>query len=127
MNKFALPNYSEMDRDVLIERILQLEEQGGVRFETHPRYGLTQYEQAMLGILVSRKEVVSKDQVYTLLYGMHDDPPEQKILDVWVCRLRQKLKPYDITIHTVWGRGWFIDPEDKQKVNAMRFPATEAA
>lgn len=122
MSSFTLPNYSEIGRDVLIERIIQIEQNEGLRFQTHPRFGMTAAEDALLGILASRKEVVTKEGAYTLMYGMADDPPMLKILDVMICKLRRKLRPHNITIHTVWGRGWYLDPEDRQKVHAMRLP-----
>jgi hypothetical protein len=32
-----------------------------------------------------------------------DDPFGGKILDVWICKMRKKLKPYGIEIKTRWG------------------------
>lgn len=61
------------------------------------------------------------------MYGMHDDPPVPKILDVWLCRLRRKLRAHDIEIQTIWGRGWYMEPEDRAKVELLRFKPAEIA
>lgn len=114
------PNYSSADRETLIERITQLENEAGMGFSTHPRYNLTGYENAILGVLLNAKAaVITKEYVFDALYGMDDDMPGQKILDVWICKLRKKLAPYDIAIQTAWGRGWYIEPEDRAKILAL--------
>jgi two-component system, cell cycle response regulator CtrA len=35
-----------------------------------------------------------------------DDPSEEKILDVWICKMRKKLKLYGIEIKTQGGECW---------------------
>lgn len=54
--------------------------------------------------------VVSKETLHSLLYDMRggDDDPMEKIIDVFICKLRKKLKPLGIVIETVWARGWRI-------------------
>lgn len=39
-----------------------------------------------------------------------------KMVDVMVCNLRKKLKPFGLTIQTLWGRGYFLDEQDRQRV-----------
>lgn len=121
MHTLQRPNYSLLDHDVLVERIIQLEDELGRDFEIHPRYNLTTSEMALLGAIYGTKGVCSKDHAYTVLYGMHDDPPEQKIMDVFVCKLRRKLRPHGVEIKTIWGRGWYLEEEDRAKVENMRF------
>jgi two-component system cell cycle response regulator CtrA len=41
------------------------------------------------------------------------DEPDIKIVDVFVCKMRRKLKPYRIIIQTDWGRGYFLPAESK--------------
>lgn len=38
------------------------------------------------------------------------DQPEIKIVDVYVCKIRKKLKPLGIDIQTIWGRGYRMLP-----------------
>lgn len=128
MHKFERPNYASISREDAIERIVQLEDVMGLGLaaEFHPRYNLSNVEAAFLGVLASSRGVCTKEHAYTLLYGMHDDPPGPKILDVWLCKLRKKLAGLDISIQTIWGRGWYLEDEDRAKVDLMRFRPTAA-
>ncbi len=83
------------------------------------RVPLTSTEYRMLELLSLRKGMtLSKEMFLNHLYGGMDEP-EQKIIDVFICKLRKKLanasggKDY---IETVWGRGY-----------VLRHPADEAA
>jgi two-component system cell cycle response regulator CtrA len=113
------PNYSSIGRETAIERIIQLEESYGARFETHPRYGLTQAEQMLLGLVAYSTGICTKEHAYTVMYGMHDDPPLQKILDVYISKIRRKLNPLDIHIETAWGRGWYMEADQREKALAL--------
>jgi two-component system, cell cycle response regulator CtrA len=75
---------------------------------------LTGKEYAILELLSLRKgTILTKEMFLDHLYGGTDEP-EIKIIDVFVCKLRQKLalatggRHY---IETVWGRGYVLrDP-----------------
>ena len=69
---------------------------------------LTTKEYGMLELLAMRQgHTITKEMFLNQLYGGMDEP-EQKIIDVFICKLRKKLaeasggKNY---IETVWGRG----------------------
>lgn len=72
---------------------------------------LTRSEYAILELLVLRKgTAITKEGFLNHLYGGIDDEPEIKIIDVFICKLRRKLRLAgcgDI-IRTVWGRGYFL-------------------
>ena len=72
---------------------------------------LTGREYQMLESLSLRKGMtMSKEMFLNHLYGGMDEP-EQKIIDVFICKLRKRLanasggKNY---IETVWGRGYVL-------------------
>lgn len=70
---------------------------------------LTKQEHAVLEALVDRGDnLVTKGQIMAALYhGM--DEPHEKIVDVFVCKLRKKLTPVSgelEVIETVWGQGY---------------------
>jgi two-component system, cell cycle response regulator CtrA len=84
---------------------------------------LTLKEYQMLELLCLRKgTTMSKEMFLNHLYSGVDEP-EQKIIDVFICKLRKKLanasggKDY---IETVWGRGYVLrEPtEDEAKISA---------
>lgn len=73
---------------------------------------LTKQESIVLGCLFKGDGgSVSKDHILCVLYNLSDDPPDDKIVDVWVCKMRAKVKPYGITVTTVWGRGYALDKD----------------
>lgn len=69
---------------------------------------LTRSEARVLGCLAAR-EVATKVQLLAALYEQRiDGGPEPKILDVFVCKLRRKLKPFGVEILTRWGTGYAL-------------------
>lgn len=70
---------------------------------------LTGKEYAMFELLSLRKGMtLSKEMFLNHLYGGMDEP-EQKIIDVFICKLRRKLKAVNgHPIETVWGRGYVL-------------------
>ncbi|TRD21838.1 response regulator transcription factor CtrA [Palleronia caenipelagi] len=79
---------------------------------------LTGKEYQILELLSLRKQTtLTKEMFLNHLYGGMDEP-ELKIIDVFICKLRKKLR--DATggenyIETVWGRGYVLrEPEKSQ-------------
>ena len=77
---------------------------------------LTGKEYGILELLSLRKgTTLTKEMFLNHLYGGMDEP-ELKIIDVFVCKLRHKLKAAtggDSYIETVWGRGYVLrDPSE---------------
>jgi two-component system cell cycle response regulator CtrA len=75
---------------------------------------LTAKEYGILDLLSLRKGATpTKEMFLNHLYGGMDEP-EVKIIDVFVCKLRQKLSAAtggENHIETVWGRGYVLrDP-----------------
>ena len=80
------------------------------------RVHLTGKEYQMLELLSLRKgATITKEMFLNHLYGGLDEP-ELKIIDVFICEIRKKLREatggQDL-IETVWGRGYVLrDPQD---------------
>jgi two-component system cell cycle response regulator CtrA len=79
---------------------------------------LTSKEYQMLEVLSLRRgATLSKDTLLNHLYGGMDEP-DQKIIDVFICKLRKKLSTATNGaeyIKTVWGRGYqLIDPASER-------------
>jgi two-component system cell cycle response regulator CtrA len=69
-------------------------------------------EYAMLELLSLRKgTTISKEMFLNHLYGGRDEP-EIKIIDVFICKIRKKLREVGgHELETVWGRGYVLrDP-----------------
>ncbi|GAK45249.1 cell cycle transcriptional regulator (CheY-like receiver domain) CtrA, putative [Tepidicaulis marinus] len=60
--------------------------------------------------------VVAKETIYDAVYGMRDTQPFDKVVDVYICKLRKKLASYTdgaSYIETVYGRGYKLEaPEE---------------
>ncbi|TAH35434.1 MAG: response regulator transcription factor [Alphaproteobacteria bacterium] len=78
---------------------------------------LTGKEYGILELLALRKgSTLTKEQFLNHLYGGMDEP-EQKIIDVFVCKLRKKLQDASgglNYIETVWGRGYVLRDPDSE-------------
>lgn len=110
----------EMENDQLRERIAQLETLLGFRTAAPIELGLTGREACAFGVLLAR-EIATKEAIMTALYGgkCDADQAEPKIVDVFVCKARKKLKAFGIEIKTAWGQGYYLDAETKRRVQAM--------
>ncbi len=71
-------------------------------------WGLTSTEAKVFAHLASR-DMVTKRSVMAALYSDRPEEPEPKITDVFICKLRRKLKPFGVSIVTVWGQGWSLE------------------
>ncbi len=111
-------DYSKCSREELIERILNLESVLGLDFTTHPSYNLTNLEDKILGQLILHT-VATRRMFYEAIYGMDSDPPYEKIVDVFVCKLRKKLKPHGVEIKTMWGQGYFLEPDMRERAKTF--------
>ena len=79
---------------------------------------LTGKEYGILELLALRKgTTLTKEMFLNHLYGGMDEP-EQKIIDVFVCKLRKKIQDSDNGrnyIETVWGRGYVLrEPQEEE-------------
>ncbi|KJV98334.1 response regulator transcription factor [Anaplasma phagocytophilum] len=73
---------------------------------------LTKKEYGMIELLSSRLgTVLTKEMFLSHLYRELDEPSDDKIIDVFMCKLRKKLKVANNGknyIETVWGRGYVL-------------------
>ena len=80
----------------------------------------TRREYSILKLLALRKgSTVPKDVIMSHLYG-GTDVPHYKIVDVLICKLRNKLSYTNgVTyIETVWGRGYMMPNFEKDELRA---------
>lgn len=83
-------------------------ERGEVRYGGFS-LGLSIYPFRLIEALAAAPgRVVSKGAIADAMYfDRHgEDPPQEKIIDVFVCKLRPRLKPMGLWIETRWGRGY---------------------
>lgn len=62
----------------------------------------------------------TKEAMFAAARRWESTKPDHHLLTVVICRLRKKLKPFGITIHTVTGEGYKLDPASKAIIIAAR-------
>ncbi|WP_052464071.1 winged helix-turn-helix domain-containing protein [Methyloceanibacter caenitepidi] len=99
------------------ERYTQLEALLKENDERWPDLGIPRAQETLLRVLY-RREVATKEMLYHALYSERPDSdlPEQKIIDVQICKLRQNLP--DADIQTSWGRGYYLSPKGREWLKA---------
>lgn len=100
--------------ETLREQVLQYEEILAPRALLPRAWRLTAKEEQLLRALRAvGPNILHHERAMLTLYGMWEDMPEQKILDVMICKIRRKLMEAQaqIRIETAWGRGWRMTPE----------------
>lgn len=108
----------------LQDRVEQLQEILGLSRTMESRiretFGVGRRQAQTLGLLLSR-ESVERRSLYTALYGAEPENkwPDERTLDGHICWLRRHLRRHGVVIHTRWGEGWRIAPEDKTHIRAM--------
>lgn len=109
----------EEENEELRERIISLEEILGFRLEIPLVLGLTSSEARVLGFLMKR-ESATKHQIMDAVYSLRpNEVPEIKIVDVFICKIRRKVKDFDIEIETLWGQGYRLTPDAKEKIEGL--------
>ena len=118
---FMLRDSSMMSYDELQDYVFELEERIRAiegqkdmdpEFNLRRYFNLTETEGRILA-LMSDGRVRDKERLLTLVYGASPNTPGIKIMDVYISRLRKKLKGSGITISTVWGAGYVVDHPEK--------------
>ena len=107
-----LVNRLEQENDALRARVRILEELSGANFEAPPQFCLTRNEAVIFGTLLKQR-LVLRTSLMEALYFHKQDEADIKIVDVWVCKMRKKLKPWGIEIETQWGQGYFLPAASK--------------
>ena len=84
----------------------------------------TAVQSALLAVLLKREEV-SKETLHMAIEHQRMIRPQKpidiehetdmKMVDVVICHLRKKLKPFDLTITTIRGYGFFMAHSDRRK------------
>lgn len=80
-------------------------------------FKLTRKEAAIVATLTQHSRV-SKERLYFALYGQSDDPPDAKIIDVFISKIRKKL-PAGVEIRTVWGVGYEMPHKSIEAIRSL--------
>ncbi len=98
----------------------------GMAMDWHGVY-LTASERTIADFLHARfGRAVRKQVLHDLLYSERDESPDLKMVDVWICKLRQRFLGSKFGISTFWGDGYaMVDAKDASvPTNSGRLPWT---
>ncbi|GAB4071727.1 helix-turn-helix domain-containing protein [Ancylobacter sonchi] len=108
MDDSARAEALEAENERLRQRVDQLETALGTDFIVPVEWRLTVSEARCVGVLLKR-DVATKDAIMAALYRADGrEEADIKIADVFICKIRKKLKPFGIAIETRYGIGWEI-------------------
>lgn len=103
--------------ETLKERIIQLEAELG-RGEKLPMTlakKIWPKQQEILGIMLKRP-IAYYETIATVIY---DGDVDFNTIKVHIHLLRKQLRPFNIEIETLWGKGVFMTDEMKQKLRSL--------
>jgi DNA-binding response OmpR family regulator len=100
----------------LQNRVAELEELLGITYPIPPALGFTQRESVYLGMLLKRP-LLTREAVMIVVYP--DCDRSDKIVDQHIMKLRRKFGPHGIAITTRWGYGWYLDRENRRKLEEL--------
>ena len=100
------------------EKIRQLSGTADIDPMTGHLFGLARSEAVILALLLA-KNSCTREQFMNAIYDDPDDTPQTKIIDVFMCKLRKALKPLGIEIDGIWGTGYYMTQENKDKFHAL--------
>lgn len=108
------------ERDLLLERICQLENKlYGMGWTPPDILKLTCHETAILQALMAHERVVSHEILYEATRTAHNAlgrEVDEKIVCIRISIMRKKLRAFGLKILTVWGRGYQIPAETRQRL-----------
>jgi len=102
--------------DDLEDKVMRMSDDLGYKLPAPLWLDLTEAESNMFMMLIKNK-VCSKEALLNGMcsYRSVDEMPELKIVDVIICRIRKKVAEHGIDIVTVWGSGYAISQEGKNR------------
>ncbi len=84
--------------------------------EAQQVFQLTTTEARLLLHLINAKLATADTAMLAMYSHNYDDWPEPKIVDIFICKLRAKLKRYGIRFETHWGTGYSLPAASRRRI-----------
>lgn len=84
-------------------------------------FKVTKLQAAVFSVLIKRNEA-TKDILHQVTEQRrlpNKEETDPKIVDVVICNLRKKLKPFGLKIMTAWACGYYMEPEHRARANSL--------
>lgn len=108
---------------LLEETILQLKSKTTQKMWHPPlSVGLTSTESKVLSFIYSNDSFSNRSDIYDYLYSLEQecDFPNDQIIQVYVCKIRSKLKIFDIELHVKRGLGYYLTKDNRDKLDLLK-------
>lgn len=90
---------------------IRLEERPDFLMTCKTLFGLTPAESRLLQCLVQARACTKPH-----LHAVVAPEAEPKIIDVFVCKIRAKLRKFQVSIETIWGQGYAMSEDSKRQL-----------
>jgi DNA-binding response OmpR family regulator len=91
-----------------------------VIFNPSKGINLTRTQRKVVDILLRTSGICTKEHLYDMLYlGTQNYKPDPKILREMLRVIRKRLRSYEIEIKTVFGKGYLMPRQSKDKLNEL--------
>ena len=81
-------------------------------------WSLTESQETIVRLLAVNRTVTYPAIMHALYSDRAGHEPYNEIIKVFISRARQKLRPFGITIETVWGKGFAVDEDNWKRLRA---------
>jgi hypothetical protein len=125
MRKNLIEKVAELEADKarLMSQIFDLEKRLGYSDEAPPALHLTLSEERLF-LLLMRNQSVSHHDAFELLYSRSPRKPTPKVISVFMCHIRRKLRVFDFFLNFPTCSRWAISPAEKERIR-KRFPTLQ--
>ena len=109
------------ENETLAEQVTQLKRMLGATesFLFPPSLKLTPSEAKLFGLLMQREVVNRTVAMEAMYFDRPDDIPFDKIITVYICKVRKKLRWVGIELKCKWGEGYYLRQVDKERIKGM--------
>jgi DNA-binding response OmpR family regulator len=111
----------EAENTALRDRVADLENEIGLaNTENYGLYfNLTPQESLCFGVLLKNKAPRRSTFMAALYSDRLDDDVQEKIIDVFICKLRKKINPLGLEIKTHWGEAYEMPEASKARAREL--------
>jgi DNA-binding response OmpR family regulator len=97
----------------LRDRIEELESILGARTKHRRLTGISEIQWRLLGVLMKRQGVVSREVAFQVVYGdrQESDQPGMRMIDTHICRINKRLAKFGVRIQNEAGTGYYMKPK----------------
>lgn len=102
----------------------------GHGYEAPPEFGLTGGQERLVGALLAGERTKPEWFLFEATRSIKRgcaEPGASNLIHTMISHIRAKFKPFGLEIETVWGRGYRLTPESRERLNNWTPPKQRSA